>query len=37
MTPKEMLARLVSFNTESQRSNLELIDFCRDYLADLGV
>jgi acetylornithine deacetylase len=37
MTPKEMLARLVSFNTESQRSNLELIDFCRDYLTGLGV
>ena len=37
MTPKEMLARLVSFNTESQRSNLELIHFCRDYLASLGV
>jgi acetylornithine deacetylase len=37
MTPKEMLARLVSFNTESQRSNLELIHFCRDYLTGLGV
>ena len=37
MTPKEMLAKLVSFNTESQRSNLELIHFCRDYLAGLGV
>jgi acetylornithine deacetylase len=37
MTPKEMLARLVSFNTESQRSNLELIHFCRAYLASLGV
>lgn len=37
MTPKEMLARLVSFNTESQRSNLELIHFCRDYLASLSV
>ncbi len=36
-TPKEMLAKLVSFNTESQRSNLELIHFCRDYLAGLGV
>jgi acetylornithine deacetylase len=36
-TPKEMLARLVSFNTESQRSNLELIRFCRDYLAAHGV
>lgn len=37
MTPKEMLAKLVSFNTESQRSNLDLIHFCRDYLALLGV
>ncbi|POR49558.1 acetylornithine deacetylase [Bosea psychrotolerans] len=37
LTPKEMLAKLVSFNTESQRSNLELIHFCRDYLASLGV
>jgi acetylornithine deacetylase len=32
-----MLAKLVSFNTESQRSNLELIHFCRDYLTALGV
>lgn len=37
LTPKDMLAKLVSFNTESQRSNLELIHFCRDYLAGLGV
>ena len=37
MTPREMLAKLVSFNTESQRSNLDLIHFCRDYLAGLGV
>lgn len=36
-TPKEMLARLVSFNTESQRSNVRLIEFCRDYLAAHGV
>ena len=36
-TPKEMLAKLVSFNTESQRSNLELIHFARDYLAALGI
>ncbi len=36
-TPKEMLAKLVSFNTESQRSNLDLIHFCRDFLAGLGV
>jgi acetylornithine deacetylase len=37
LTPKEMLAKLVSFNTESQRSNLDLIHFCRDYLTGLGV
>jgi acetylornithine deacetylase len=37
LSPKEMLARLVSFNTESQRSNLDLIHFCRDYLASHGV
>ncbi len=37
LTPKEMLAKLVSFNTESQRSNLDLIHFCRDYLASHGV
>lgn len=37
MTPKEMLSKLVSFNTESQRSNLDLIHFCRDYLTGLGV
>lgn len=37
LTPKEMLAKLVSFNTESQRSNLDLIHFCRDYLAAHGV
>ncbi|MFA6967700.1 acetylornithine deacetylase [Bosea sp. (in: a-proteobacteria)] len=37
MTPKEMLAKLVSFNTESQRSNLDLIHFCRDYLAGFGI
>ncbi len=37
MTPREMLAKLVSFNTESQNSNLDLIHFCRDYLAGLGV
>jgi acetylornithine deacetylase len=36
-TPRDMLAKLVSFNTESQRSNRELIDFCRDYLAAHGV
>ena len=33
----EMLARLVSFNTESQRSNLDLIGFVEDYLQGLGL
>jgi acetylornithine deacetylase len=37
MNPREMLARLVSFPTESQDSNLALIDFVRDYLASHGV
>lgn len=33
----ELLARLVSFNTESQRSNLALIDFVSEYLRGLGL
>lgn len=37
LSPVEMLARLVSFNTESHRSNLPLIDFVQDYLAGWGV
>src|SRR5215216_6420363 len=37
MTPLELLARLVAFDTESQRSNLALIDFVADYLASLGL
>ena len=36
-TAKEMLARLVGFDTESHRSNLELIGFVEDYLAGHGV
>ena len=32
LTPLEMLAKLVSFDTESSRSNLPLIDFVEDYL-----
>lgn len=32
-TPREMIARMVSFDTTSSRSNLELIHFVRDYLA----
>lgn len=37
MTPLALLERLVSFDTESSRSNLELIAFVERYLADLGV
>jgi acetylornithine deacetylase len=33
----EMLQRLVAFDTTSRNSNLELIRYIRDYLADLGV
>ncbi|QXI31238.1 acetylornithine deacetylase [Pseudomonas vanderleydeniana] len=36
-TSRELLARLVAFDTTSRESNLELIGFVRDYLADLGV
>ncbi|RVU20624.1 acetylornithine deacetylase [Methylobacterium oryzihabitans] len=37
MTPLEMLARLVSFDTESQKSNLALVDFVEEYLTAWGV
>ncbi|MEP4766526.1 MAG: acetylornithine deacetylase [Roseibium sp.] len=36
-SPKEMLAKLVSFNTVSDQSNLELISFVEDYLAEFGI
>jgi acetylornithine deacetylase len=36
-TPLEMLERLVSFDTESAKSNLPLIDFVADYLEGWGV
>jgi len=36
-TPLEMLAKLVAFDTESQKSNLALIDFVADYLAGWNV
>lgn len=36
-SPVEMLARLVAFPTVSDRSNLDLIHFARDYLAEHGV
>lgn len=36
-SPQEMLAKLVGFNTVSDRSNLPLIDFVAGYLGDLGI
>jgi acetylornithine deacetylase len=33
----EMLKRLVAFDTTSRNSNLELIDYIRDYLGEFGV
>lgn len=37
MTPLAMLERLVAFNTESSRSNLDLIAFAEDWLRRCGV
>lgn len=37
MTSRELLAKLVAFDTTSRNSNLALIDFVRDYLDRLGV
>ncbi|WP_029031576.1 acetylornithine deacetylase [Salinarimonas rosea] len=37
LSPLEMLERLVGFDTESQKSNLPLIDFAQDWLAAHGV
>lgn len=34
---RDMIARLVSFDTVSRRSNLALIDYVRDYLASHGI
>ncbi|MGM0585888.1 MAG: acetylornithine deacetylase [Pseudomonadota bacterium] len=36
-TPREMLEKLVAFDTVSENSNLELILFVQDYLEDHGV
>ena len=36
-TPAEMLAKLVAFDTTSAKSNLDLIDFVRDYLSTHGI
>lgn len=37
MTSRDMIERLISFDTVSRESNLGLIHFVRDYLAALGV
>lgn len=37
MSSRDLLERLIGFATVSRDSNLELIDFIRQYLADLGV
>lgn len=37
MNSRELLARLVSYDTTSALSNLQLIDFVQDYLAQYGV
>ena len=36
-TVRELLTRLVAFDTTSAKSNLELIGFVRDYLAQAGI
>jgi len=37
LSPREMLARLIAFDTTSAGSNLALIDFARAYLAEHGI
>lgn len=37
MNSRDMLARLIAYDTVSRNSNLALIEFVRDYLADHGV
>lgn len=37
LSPRAMLGRLVAFPTVSTASNLDLVDFAADYLADHGV
>ncbi len=36
-SPREMLDKLISFDTVSHRSNLPFIHFVRDYLASHGI
>ncbi|MEP2943797.1 MAG: acetylornithine deacetylase [Hyphomicrobiales bacterium] len=35
--PRELIAKLISFDTVSRNSNMVLLDFVRDYLRQLGV
>lgn len=37
LASRDLIARLVGFDTTSRRSNLAMIEFIRDWLADLGV
>ncbi|MEP4189854.1 MAG: M20/M25/M40 family metallo-hydrolase, partial [Sneathiella sp.] len=37
VTPLEMITKLISFDTVSRNSNLNLIDYVADYLAEYGV
>ncbi len=37
IAPREMLAKLIAFDTTSAKSNRALIDFVRDYLAGYGI
>ncbi|MEN0105727.1 MAG: acetylornithine deacetylase [Pseudomonas sp.] len=36
-TSRDLLSRLIAFDTVSRESNLALIEFVRDYLTDLGI
>ena len=36
-TPQQMLEKLISFNTVSDRSNLDLIRFVEEYLGEFGI
>lgn len=36
-TAKDLIARLVAFDTTSHKSNLDLMDFVRAYLSDFGI
>ena len=36
-SPREMIDRLIAFDTTSRNSNLELIGFIADYLAEYGI